>query len=223
MYLREEEAGTLFKQVDSAVKKDIKDSIKVLGSLAGESDWTFIVKSHSLVESLINKLLISKINKIELKRTIKFLPLHDRKTSKIDILKSYNLFDKDAYLFLRKFSELRNSIAHSFDNVNFDFSEYYKQLDKNQKKTWLDTVTWYTEDNETETRQLWSGVLDEKSKYAFWIALQYLLFDIYFEIHLAKGKNEIDAIAERSTMELLEKLEGQEFQIDSRALSSRTR
>lgn len=225
MYLREEEARTLFKQVYSSIKEDLKGSIKVLRSLAEESDWTFIMKSHSLVESLINELLILKINKSELKGTIKFLPLHDSKTSKIDILKSYNLLSKDAYLFLRKFSELRNKIAHSFDNVNFDFSEYYNQLDGNQKKTWLETVTWYTDDNETrqKTRQLWSEMLDGKFKHAFTIALQYLIFDIYLEINSAKGKNKIDAIAEKSTMELLVRLKGQAFHTVSCVLSSQSR
>ena len=146
MYLRKDDAKALLKQFDDAIKKDILDSIKILGGLAEDSDWTFVIKSHSLVESLINDLLISRIGEAELQKTIKMLPLHDNKTSKVHILKSYNLLDKEALFFIRKFSELRNSIIHSFASSNFNFTEYFAGLDKNQKKVWLKTVTWYSDE-----------------------------------------------------------------------------
>lgn len=204
MYLRKKDANALLKQFDKKLRDDLKVSIETIGKLAEESDWNFIIKSHSLIESLINDLLISKIGENELKETIEFLPLHDSKNSKLKIIKSYNLLDQKALSFIRNFSELRNRIVHSFDQSNFDFKNHVENLDKNQRKAWIKTLTWYADDK--NTIEVWSNALPDKSRYAFWMAVQVLVFSLYIQMNLAKGKVEIDKISEETTQEIIKKL-----------------
>ncbi|WP_257818401.1 hypothetical protein [Burkholderia glumae] len=133
MYISRKDAGELIFQHRQDAIADVRGEADFLLALLDGDDWSLVIKSHALIESLVTELIVSKIDQPTMKSFIERLPLSDNEIGKIRIAKDYGILSAGQRSFLKNFSELRNRLVHRVENINFKFLEYVANLDKNQK------------------------------------------------------------------------------------------
>ncbi len=153
MYVNKSEAIELLQQNHGNLFDKIDKKTEVLFQIAEENDWSFVIKTHAYIEAIVTETILVQIDDDRLKPTIERLPLSDEKIGKIKIAKDLDLFDEDERKFIKLFSNLRNNVAHRIDNIDFSFKNHIESLDKNQKKSWANTISWYAKDDSKEYYQ----------------------------------------------------------------------
>jgi hypothetical protein len=109
-------------------------------NLLHEDDWSFVIKMHALIDACLTHLIVNRLNNTALVDLIARLEFADARTGKLRFGDRLNLFNKEELTFLRRFSEIRNLLAHDVNQVSFTFASYYASLDKNQRKSFADTI-----------------------------------------------------------------------------------
>ena len=204
MYITPEQAEKIHKDLTENVIKDYSEKLEFLKDLLTDDDWSFIIKSHSLIESLVTELIVTKIDENKLKSVIERIPLHDGIVSKISISKTYNLIPSDQIKFLKKISEIRNNIVHKFENLNFTFETYLSNLDKNQKKSWKNSLVWNGMNDEFKKNI--EKIAFVLPKTAVWLSISAFVNFSLLEINNLKGDKKIDIEAMKTTRKILKEL-----------------
>ncbi len=169
MYLYKKQARKILQELIEKTISELKNNHKFMISLLADDDWSLVIKSHALVESTVNNLIVAVTEENALRYLIERLPMHNPQIGKLKITKEYDLLSDGQRRFIRRLSELRNRLVHNIENIDFDFQSYIKSLDDNQRKAWKKDITWHTEDSEAQ--QMWEEISIESPKYAFWFAI----------------------------------------------------
>jgi hypothetical protein len=109
-------------------------------SLLGESDWSFVIKLHAVIESAVSHLLAGTLGRSDLLGLFGRLELGNPTTGKLAFGKALNCLDDDERGFIRQLSELRNSLVHDVRNVSFSFTNYISALDPNKLRAIAQSV-----------------------------------------------------------------------------------
>jgi hypothetical protein len=96
-------------------------------ALLRESDWSFVIKLHALLESAVSQLLVNALARKELADVFASLEMSNTKTGKFAFVKALDLLPKAHLDFIRELSELRNQLAHRVTNVSFNITEYFSR------------------------------------------------------------------------------------------------
>lgn len=174
-----------------AVENAVKNIESKLGISSGffddlqnEDDWSFVIKSHALIESSCSELLTVYFGQPSLDNIFSRLELGEKYTGKIAFLSSLELLMPNERKYIQEFSLLRNRLVHNSRNLNFSFSKYIAGMDKNQKNTFASA---FLIDAEFSS-DLKSEVLSNP-KYVIWKNLKYLIAIISLQIDLYVAKN----------------------------------
>ncbi len=203
MYLYKDDAESLITDFKQTIISELKTHQEFILSLLEDDDWSLIIKSHALIESVVTDLIIAATEEGKLKPVIKMLPLHDEKIGKLKILKIYGLLNKEQRQFVRCLSELRNDLVHNFDNIDFTFSNHINTLDKNQKRTWKKVFSWYADDKASKLS--WENASLENTKLAVWFSVYMLVSLIVVQITEIKGSTAINNTALKVMKDLIDK------------------
>lgn len=96
-------------------------------ALQRESDWSFVIKLHALLESAVSQLLVNALAHKELADVFARLEMSNTKTGKFVFVKALDLLPKAHLDFIRELSELRNQLVHHVTNVSFNITEYFSR------------------------------------------------------------------------------------------------
>jgi uncharacterized protein YutE (UPF0331/DUF86 family) len=132
MYLKKKDVKKLLVNFKLSSIDDLKEKSTFIIELLSQNDWSFIIKSHAYLEAVVTQLIIDHLDESSLKGFVERLPLSDSQTGKIAILKELDILEPETRKFIRWFSELRNSIVHKVENIDFDLKSHFLKLDKNQ-------------------------------------------------------------------------------------------
>jgi hypothetical protein len=157
--------------------------------LLQEDDWSFVIKIHALIEAAVSQQLAAVLDS-RLLTIFQHLELGDIRSGKIIFAEALGLLQKDTCRYIRKLSELRNSLVHDIRKTDFSFKGYFESLDENQKKAFLDWVVSFANE---EFRNQWLQNARENPKVPIW------LFAIDVVVHSSLSK--IKANLERKMME----------------------
>lgn len=108
-----------------------------IAALYREDDWSFVIKSHALVEALLTYLLSAHLQNNNVGSIFAFLDTSNPRTGKLAFAKAFGVLDEDARRFIRGLSELRNQLVHNVANVRFTFAGHTAQLNKQTRHTWV--------------------------------------------------------------------------------------
>lgn len=100
-----------------------------LERLKEEDDWSFIIKTHALIEAAVSHLLCSALDKPVLAEAFSHLELSDKRRGKIAFAAALDLLEKRDRRFISSLSELRNTLVHDVRNVNFSLSHHVSAMD----------------------------------------------------------------------------------------------
>lgn len=95
--------------------------------LSKEDDWSFIIKSHAIIEAALTNLLVTKYNN-RLEKMINRLPFSGGETSKLQLAKEFEIITEYSQEFISAISKLRNQLVHNVSNLEFTIPEYIAQL-----------------------------------------------------------------------------------------------
>lgn len=107
-----------------------------LRSLETDDDWTFVIKMHAIVEAALNHLLIVRLNDPKLSEIVAKLPTNDQRKGKMALIKTYGLLSENCRLFVRLFSDIRNTAVHDAKSFNLDLTKYVAALEDKEKPKW---------------------------------------------------------------------------------------
>ena len=150
------------------------------GLLKQGNDWTFIIKSHALLESAITHLIVADLNRSELASIVSKLEMSNTKIGKVAITKELGLLTKEYRSFIRNLSELRNQLVHDIRNTAFTFNNHNAGLRAIVKKCVKSSSLVLKEEfeiaNKKVTRDQFST---ENPRLTMWIAIHSILYEIY--------------------------------------------
>ncbi len=201
MYIYREKATELISDLKNNITSQIEEKKDFLFSLLEDDDWSLVIKSHALVESIITDLIIARLEEDHLKPVIERLPLHDNQFGKLKIIKAYDLLTDEQRSFVKNLSELRNNLVHKFENIGFEFSVHIRSFDKNQKTAWKNALTWHSINS--ESCEAWEKASLANTKIAFWFSVFMLVSLTVLQIEEIKGSTKINKVAAETTGKLL--------------------
>jgi len=94
--------------------------------LMKDDDWSFIIRSHAVIETMITQMLVAKTSE-KLSKTFERMQLSGGPVSKLNIAKDLELIDTNIIEVIRYFSKIRNSFVHSAKNLQASLLEYIKE------------------------------------------------------------------------------------------------
>lgn len=125
----------MYKELRETAKKlerDLGLPDGFLEDLPKSDDWSFIIRTHALMEASVSYLLTHHFGDERLGNVFDFMELSDKRRGKIALVSALDLLPLELRRFLSKLSELRNSLAHDVKQVGFDLRSYVQGLNKDQ-------------------------------------------------------------------------------------------
>jgi len=114
--------------------------------LRSDSDWSFIIKLHTFLEVICTVLIIKELGREELTDVISRLEMSENIYGKTVFISKLSLLNKGAISYIRKISEIRNFYVHNVKNISLTLKNYLKKLDKNQIKSFVNSIGYDTYD-----------------------------------------------------------------------------
>lgn len=105
--------------------------------LSDEDDWALIIKLHALIESAVSELLTGAFNNASLKDTFSLLELSNKRTGKMAFINALGLLGDAERRYISSLSELRNTLVHNIQNVNYQLDDEIKKMDTQQFKQFV--------------------------------------------------------------------------------------
>lgn len=202
MSITKEQSIDILSDVTKIISEELLEKHDFLTKLLLDDDWSFVIKSHSLIESLATELIINTIDQIELKKIIERMPLHGNDVSKMKIITTYNILTKKEIDFIINLTQIRNNIVHKYENINFSFETHTQGFDKNQKKKWRDNHTW--DNMSEEARVIINKTVYLNPKIAVWLTLSILVSNSLLKISTLKSKKIANETSEKNSKIIVE-------------------
>ena len=166
MHLYREQADALLRDLISEYSDCISDSSGIFLDLLSEDDWSFVIKSHAFLEAVVTESIVKQLDEQRVLRVVERLPLSNEEYGKLSIARDLDIIPKEQRTCIKKLSKLRNDIVHKPENINFCFGDYVQNLDKQQKRSWQDSIVWFKD----STNQ-WKGMALSKPKLTVWMSV----------------------------------------------------
>lgn len=144
MYLYRDEAERLTAEMRQNLNTAVLGAADQLLSFLEDSDWAMVIKLHAALEAATTQAIVTHINQHILRGVLERLPLSENQTGKGRIAVELGVLSKSQFTFIRKFSELRNTLVHQIKNINFNAKLYFESLDKQQIQAWKNAIAWNT-------------------------------------------------------------------------------
>lgn len=148
-----------------------------------ESDWSFVIKLHALIEAALTHLLAATSHRPGMEKVYALLDTSDRRTGKLAFIKELGLLDEDHRRFVAVLSGIRNKFVHDVKNVGSTLDAYLATFDSNQTKEFVRAASIGAGD----TIELAGKVIPihqfvrENPRVALWLGAMNLLAEIYVQ------------------------------------------
>jgi len=150
---------SLFMGVDSLEEK-LGLTKGFFENLQTEDDWSFIIKLHTLFESVCTHLLVFHFEEKDLSEIFSKLELSNKSYGKLVFLKNLNLISADDRRFISSLSELRNQLVHNVTNSDFNLEEMVSNFNSVELKKFTKTFSPF----ESRTVDLKKGFIEVNKK-----------------------------------------------------------
>lgn len=143
-----------------------------------ESDWSFVIKIHALVEAATSHLLTEHLGRSELNGLFSRLDMSNKTTGKAAFVEALGLLDKPARRFISSLSELRNKLVHDVRSVNFDLKNHVEGLRTKDRDLFVKNFNLLSTDVTDDVRNLFF----HDPRQALWYASMGFLRLVYLKL-----------------------------------------
>lgn len=158
-------------------------------SLMEDNDWSFVVKLHAFLESAVTILLTETVDP-KLENVLAQLEMSNKKTGKLAFLSALEILESRSYRFISKLSELRNELVHNVQKISFNLTEYVKNMDKQQLKSFMISYCPFGDEG-FEKKDKWVNSAKREPRKYIWNGATYLFTRIYNIRQIAFSEKEI--------------------------------
>src|SRR6266516_2976014 len=144
----------------------------LVGLWFNESDWSFVIKAHALLEAATTQLLANHLGAPGLTDTLACLPQSDPRSGRLAFLRALELLDEGELRFIQKFSELRNKLAHNVHNTRFTFVDHLATL-PHPEEQFAEWVAFAGKDPAALSRRRHYALSAPKTE--LWLSVMYIL------------------------------------------------
>lgn len=125
------------------IEEELQLPAGFIESLEQEDDWSFIIKSHALIEAALSTWIASHLDQPELIEPLSYIEIGHPKYGKVALTASLRLTSPYDRKLINNLTKLRNLLAHRIDYISFDLNSYISSLDKNQKQQFFDAFSYF--------------------------------------------------------------------------------
>jgi hypothetical protein len=119
---------------------DVKVDDAFFNDLEDADDWTFIIKTHALIESICTRCCVLALGEPALLDFFSRLENSNPRTGRVAALRLLGLLDKPYARAITKWSELRNLVVHDVAQTNFSLTNYLEEAGDGAQKAFYDTM-----------------------------------------------------------------------------------
>lgn len=166
-----------------------------LEDLRLEDDWSFVIKTHALVEAAVSHQLSQELLDTRLMSIFRQLPLGERNFGKLKFARELGLLSKDYCEFISRLSALRNRIAHNVEEVQFTFQVWLEQMDKSQRSALVKRFDCFVASE--KDRQRWRLIWEKQPKEVFWAGTLMVLSAVAATSARARRRGQEAGLVER--------------------------
>lgn len=168
-----------FLETIALLEKDLGLEPNFLGKLVQEDDWSFVIKTHALVEAALSHLLAMAARDPRLIKVFQRLDTSDETTGKLAFVKAMKLLDEPQRKFVRQLSKLRNQLIHDVSNTGFKFDGFLAKMDTQQRKEFRQAFSWQVRPRPDAPKDDWNENVFKSPQLAIWLNLVILLSHAY--------------------------------------------
>jgi hypothetical protein len=161
------------------LSQDLQLPLRFLPSLLEEGDWSFVIKSHALLEAALAHLLSTAVLNSSLTSVFLRLETSNETSGKLAFIRAMDLLPDRQRKFIKHLSELRNRLVHDVSNCSFSFSDYIESLDQGQRRKFRDAFSWRVRPDEHTPPDDWYERVFEHPKSSIFVNLLILLSESY--------------------------------------------
>jgi hypothetical protein len=97
-------------------------------TLIAEDDWSFVVKTHALVEACLTHAICAVLRRPELQTVVAHLDTANNQSGKLAFAKALGLLSQTHRRYIVTLSQLRNELVHNVQSTSFTFENYWNNL-----------------------------------------------------------------------------------------------
>ncbi len=171
------------------IAKDVGAPNNFFMDLLREDDWSFVIKTHALIEAGVGQLITGALGKSGLENFVSRLPINSERSGKLALLKDLELLQSRYRRYISALSILRNYYVHSVGNVATTIEEYICGLDEGHRKRFIrDIMLGAPDPLKIGNRKVALRVfIEDNPKVHIWISA----LDLLGHIHLEKQTHRI--------------------------------
>jgi hypothetical protein len=143
-----------------------------------ESDWSFVIKVHALIEAAVSHLLTEHLRHPELNKLFSRLDMSNKATGKAAFVEALGLLEKSEKRFISSLSELRNDLVHDVRNVNFDLTSHIEKMNQKDQGIFLNNFNLLSTEVTDDIRNLFR--FDPRQ--AIWYSAMAFLCIVYLKL-----------------------------------------
>lgn len=179
--------------------------------LLSEDDWSFVIKTHALIESALTRLIETTVRPEPLGEFVTTFDLSGGRHSKVELLRRCDLIEDPEAKFVRGLSKIRNRLVHNVRYTSCDLSKFVNDhFSANEKDDFVkNTCCIFTEHKDDLARrsEACADVLKRPKRYIWLCALHVTAMatlrtqSAESDAKIAASQAELDALT-RHTLEL---------------------
>jgi hypothetical protein len=157
----------------------------VLEELQKDTDWSFVIKLHAMVEGALTHALADHLGNVDAREIFARLDTSNDKTGKVAFGRLLLELDSKDQRLIQSLSELRNSLVHDPRNLNFDFQKHFAAMDQKGKRQFIRNLG-YWDDESTSTLD---EIVAKRGGALRAVALESCIFLLAFlNVHMGKTR-----------------------------------
>lgn len=174
----------------AGIERELELRSGFFAELVRETDWSFVIKTHALIEAAVSHLLTMSLStshlSAELRRPFDRLPLSDPRAGKVAFAEAMGLLKPGQVRFIRAFSELRNAWVHHVHNVNAQFADHMAGIGDKRRHQLLRELTAWVSDQ--EARAEFHAEAEENPKRLLWFGTLSILLSIERQLGTSRAE-----------------------------------
>lgn len=177
-----------------SLSKEMALPTNLLSNLLKDDDWSFIIKSHALIESLLGHVISASLDDIRIRDSVKRLFLRD----KIKFACALDLLHADGKQFIEALSEIRNYLAHNIDSVNFSVSEYIDSAENSKREKLERNLTYFAAPEDFKNHpDIIADIFRKDPKEAIWFSIIHFMAVLWGKAAVSKERHTLSVLSSR--------------------------
>lgn len=173
-----------------------------------EDEWSFLIKTHALVETSINVAIERSIEDDRVSEFINRLSLSGGSKSKTELLKSLGIITQNEIQFVEGLSQIRNRVVHNIRHVEFTFTAFTKELNaRNRMNLYQKLFKGISEGSEPKKKtQDFISTFEKDPKFVIFLCTLMAVAKVSLESHHTELNRTIQSTQDATNRLLMERL-----------------